>query len=105
VSAAGARAAATSWIAWGRPDAAMPLGREIAGTPALLQGAQKEPSPVEPSPAGAGPGAVGDSNASCPSRSGMTSSRNARRARFALTYAVAPRRSPVLLKLRMLSLY
>src|SRR5258705_10168608 len=86
---ADAPAAWTSWIAWGSPDAAIPLGSEIAGTPALLQGAQREPSPVEPSPAGAGAGAVGDKSASCASRSGITSSRNARRARFALTYVVA----------------
>src|SRR5262249_7989251 len=90
---------------WGSLDAAMPLGREIAGTPALLQGAQKEPSPVEPSPAGAGAGAVGDRSASCASRRGMASSRNASLARLALTYAVAVCRSPVSIRLRISRLY
>ena len=55
----------TSCRASGSPPASTPVGSEIDGTPAELQGAHSEASPVQPSPAGAGPGAVGDSSASC----------------------------------------
>ena len=68
-------------MACGSPDDAIPLGKVIAGTPALLQGAQSEPSPVEPRPAGAGVGAVGDSSASCAAKTPRLTARAVFRSR------------------------
>src|SRR5439155_26344471 len=50
---------ATSWTARGSPVVAIPLGRETAGAPMKLHGAQNRGSPVEASPGGAGAGATG----------------------------------------------
>src|SRR6266478_5717460 len=47
---------ATSWTARGSPVVAIPLGRETAGAPMKLHGAQNRGSPVEASPGGAGAG-------------------------------------------------
>ena len=45
-SDASANGAATSWMPNGRPDVERPEGIEIAGRPAVVQGAWKEASPV-----------------------------------------------------------
>ncbi len=58
----------TSWTANGNPASSRPLGRLIAGTPSVLQGAQSEPSPVPSARVGAEETATGVSRTSTRAR-------------------------------------
>src|SRR5215470_12992042 len=59
-----AHGAPVSCTANGNPSEATPVGREMEGIPAELQGAQKYGSPVDSRPFGAGPAATGETRAS-----------------------------------------